>query len=131
MAMPMILVVDDTALAREAVSRLLEFEGFTTIRASNGKEAYATLYSQRPDLVLLDLMMPEMDGITFIRMVRGHPQWETIPVIVLTGLRDDNQLVARAKELGITDLMCKATFGFEDLLTRIRRAISAQNSSPN
>ena len=94
--MPVILVVDDTALARESVSRLLEFEGFQTVRASNGKEAYATLYSQRPDLVLLDLMMPEMDGITFIRMIRGHPQWETIPVIVLTGMQDDYHLIARA-----------------------------------
>src|ERR1700683_2833081 len=103
--MPVILVVDDVALAREAVARLLEFEGFQTVRASNGKEAYATLYSQKPDLVLLDLMMPEMDGITFIRRIRGHPQWETIPVIVLTGLQDDNHLIARAQELGIADLM--------------------------
>jgi len=129
--MSVILVVDDTALAREAVARLLEFEGFQTVRASNGKEAYATLYSQKPDLVLLDLMMPEMDGITFIRMIRGHPQWETIPVIVLTGLQDDNHLIARAVELGVADLMCKARFGFEDLLARIRKAIAARNPSPN
>ena len=129
--MSVILVVDDTALAREAVSRLLEFEGFQTISASSGKEAYATLYSQRPDLVLLDLMMPEMDGITFIRMLRGHPQWETIPVIVLTGLRDDNQLVSRALELGVTDLVCKATFGVQDLLARIRKAIAARTPSHN
>jgi CheY-like chemotaxis protein len=129
--MPVILVVDDAALARESVSRLLEFEGFQTVKASNGKEAYATLYSQRPDLVLLDLMMPEMDGITFMRMIRGHPQWETIPVIVLTGMQDDYHLVARARELGVADLIPKATFGFQDLLHRIRRAIGARTPSPN
>jgi CheY-like chemotaxis protein len=129
--MSLILVVDDAALARETVSRLLEFEGFQTIRASNGKEAYATLYSQKPDLVLLDLMMPEMDGITFIRMIRGHPQWETIPVIVLTGMRDDNQLIDRARELGVADLVPKATFGFQDLLDRIRRAIAVRTPSHN
>jgi CheY-like chemotaxis protein len=129
--MPVILVVDDAALARESVSRLLEFEGFQTVKASNGKEAYATLYSQRPDLVLLDLMMPEMDGITFMRMIRGHPQWETIPVIVLTGMQDDYHLVARARELGVADLIPKATFGFQDLLDRIRRAIGARTPSPN
>ena len=77
--------------------KLLEFEGFQTVRASNGKEAYATLYSQKPDLVLLDLMMPEMDGITFLRMIRCHPRWETIPIIVLTGLHDENKLVKRAR----------------------------------
>jgi len=129
--MPVILVVDDTALARESVAKLLEFEGFQTIRAANGKEAYATLYSQKPDLVLLDLMMPEMDGITFLRMLRGHPRWETIPIIVLTGLHDENKLVARARELGVFDLVPKATFGFEDLLARVRKAIAGQNPSPN
>src|ERR1700676_1175742 len=105
MMSPIILVIDDTALARETVSRLLEYEGFKTIRACNGKEAYATLYAQKPDLVLLDLMMPEMDGITFLGMVRRHPQWEEIPVIVLTGVTDDNRLIDRARELGIMDLI--------------------------
>ena|SRR5579872_2215075 len=129
--MAVILVVDDTALARDAVARLLEFEGFQTVRACNGKEAYATLYSRRPDLVLLDLMMPEMDGITFLGMVRRHPQWETIPVIVLTGVTDDNRLIDRARELGIMDLIPKASFGFEDLLARIRKAIASRATSPN
>jgi CheY-like chemotaxis protein len=129
--MSMILVVDDTTLAREAVSRLLEFEGYQTTRASNGKDAYATLYSQKPDLVLLDLMMPEMDGITFIRMIRQNPHWETIPIIVLTGLHDDNHLIARARELGVADLIPKATFGFQDLLVRIRKVIAGRMTSPN
>jgi CheY-like chemotaxis protein len=128
--MSVILVVDDMALAREAVAKLLQYEGFKTICAANGKEAYATLYAQTPDLVLLDLMMPEMDGIKFLRMVRRNPQWENLPIIVLTGIRDDHKLVARAKALRIDDLIPKATFGFEDLLIRIRRAIG-RVASPN
>jgi two-component system phosphate regulon response regulator PhoB len=119
-------VIDDTALARDSVAKLLEYEGYTTMRAANGKEAYATLYSQTPDLILLDLMMPEMDGITFLRMVRQSPRWENLPVIVLTGMRDDNQLVARARELHIDDLVPKATFGVEDLLARVRKVITAR-----
>jgi CheY-like chemotaxis protein len=129
--MPVILVVDDTALARESVAKLLEYEGFKTIRAANGKQAYATLYIQKPDLVLLDLMMPEMDGITFLRMIRRNPRWEHIPVIVLTGLRDHNQLVERARELNVSDMVSKATFGFEDLLRRIRKAIAMPVTAPN
>ncbi len=120
---PIVLVIDDTTLARESVSKLLEYEGFTAIRACNGKEAYATLYDQTPDVVLLDLMMPEMDGITFLRMIRRSPQWEHLPVIVLTGVTDDDKLIARAKELHIDDLVPKATFGFEDLLARVKKAI--------
>jgi two-component system phosphate regulon response regulator PhoB len=129
--MPVILVIDDTALARESVAKLLEYEGFQTVRAANGKEGYATLYSQTPDLVLLDLMMPEMDGITFLRMLRHSPQWEHLPVIVLTGVNDDDRLIARAKELRIDDLVPKATFGFEDLLARVKKAISDKTVKVN
>jgi CheY-like chemotaxis protein len=129
--MPLILVVDDMALAREAVARLLRYEGFQTVSASNGKDAYATLYSQTPDLIVLDLMMPEMDGITFLRMIRRHPQWERIPILVLTGLEDDNKLVSRARELGVSDLIPKASFGFDDLLGRIRKTIGVKTPASN
>jgi CheY-like chemotaxis protein len=129
--MSLILVVDDTALERETVARLLEIEGFQTIGASNGKEAYATLYSRKPDLVLLDLMMPEMDGIQLLGMIRRHPQWEQIPIIVLTGLSDSNKLVARARELGVEDIVSKAKFGFQDLMIRIRKALADRRPSSN
>ncbi len=69
--MSTILVVDDTALAREAVSKLLEYEGFTVLRAGHGRDAWAMLYDHTPDLVLLDLMMPEMDGVTLLRAIRN------------------------------------------------------------
>jgi CheY-like chemotaxis protein len=129
--MSLILVVDDAALERETVARLLELEGFQTIGVSSGKEAYATLYSRKPDLVLVDLMMPEMDGIQLVRMIRRHPQWEGIPVIVLTGPSDSNKLIARARELGVDDIVSKATFGFQDLMIRIRKALADRRPSSN
>jgi CheY-like chemotaxis protein len=129
--MHVVLVVDDAARARESVAEFLEHEGFKTILAASGKEAYATLYSQTPDIVLLDLMMPEMDGITFLQTIRHHPQWEHIPVIVLTELQDEHKLVARARLLHIDDLLPKANFGLEDLLMRIRRAIAVRVPSHN
>ncbi len=129
--MPVVLVVDDAARARESVAQFLEHEGFKTIRAASGKEAFATLYSQTPDLVLLNLMLPEMDGITFLQMIRHHPQWEDIPVIVLTELKDEHKLIARARQLRVNDLVPKANFGLEDLLMRIRRAIALRVPSRN
>ncbi len=129
--MHVVLVVDDAARARESVSEFLEHEGFKTIRAASGKEAYATLYSQTPDIVLLDLMMPEMDGITFLQMIRHHPQWEHIPVIVLTELQDEHKLIPRARQLHVEDLVPKANFGMEDLLIRIRRAIGLREPAAN
>ena len=120
-----ILVIDDTALARESVSKLLEYEGFRALRARNGKEGWAMMYHDTPDLILLDLMMPEMDGITFLKMLRRSPLWKDMPVIVLTGVNDDDKLITRAWELKVNDLIPKASFGFEDLLDRVRRHLPA------
>jgi CheY-like chemotaxis protein len=121
--MPTILVVDDTALAREAVSKLLEYEGFNVLRAEHGRDAWAMMYEHTPDLVLLDLMMPEMDGVTLLRMIRRSERWHSLPVIVLTGVSDEQRLVQRARELKIQDLVPKATFGFDDLLTRVKQHV--------
>ena len=121
--MPTVLVVDDTRLDRESVARLLEYEGFKTIRAGNGKDGWAIMYDHTPDLVLLDLQMPQMDGVTFLRMVRRSDRWRDLPVIVLTGMGDDNQLVARAKALGIQELLPKASFGVDELMAQVRKHV--------
>ena len=123
--MSTILVVDDTALAREAVSKLLEYEAFTVLRAQHGGDAWAMMYDHTPDLVLLDLMMPEMDGLTLLRMIRRSERWEQLPVVVLTGATDDQKLIQRARELKIQDLIPKASFGFDDLLKRVKQHLPA------
>ena len=92
--MPTILVVDDTALAREAVAKLLEYEGFTVLRAEHGRDAWAMMYEYTPDLVLLDLMMPEMDG-------RNLAQWMTgaypgIKILFMSGFSEESEKVAAA-----------------------------------
>jgi DNA-binding response OmpR family regulator len=129
--MSTILVVDDTALAREAVSKLLEYEGFKVLRAVHGRDAWAMMYDNTPDLILLDLMMPEMDGITLLRMIRRSDRWENLPVVVLTGATDDQKLIQRARELKIQDLVPKASFGFDDLLARIKSHLAPAKIAPS
>ena len=119
--MSTILVVDDATLCREAVSTLLEYEGFTVVRACHGRDAWALMYDHTPDLVLLDLMMPDMDGVTLLRMIRRSERWHDLPVIVLTGVDDDHTLIDRARELKIQDLVPKASFDFNDLLACMKR----------
>src|SRR5688572_31169141 len=128
--MSTILVIDDTTLARESVSKLLEYEGFRAMRAKNGREGWAMMYNDTPDLILLDLMMPGMDGITFLRMLRRSPLWKDLPVIVLTGASDDQKLVSRAWELGIRQLVPKASFGFDELLEQIRKNLRPASEQP-
>ncbi len=113
--MSTILVVDDTALAREAVAKLLEYEGFSVLRAEHGRDAWAMMYDH----------MPEMDGITLLRMIRRSERWGSLPVVVLTGATDDQKLVQRARELKIQDLVPKASFGFDDLLKRLKAHLPA------
>jgi DNA-binding response OmpR family regulator len=127
--MSTILVIDDTALARESVSQVLEYDGFRAIKARNGKEAWAMMYHDRPDLVLLDLMMPEMDGVTFLSMLRRSALWHDTPVVVLTGADDREHLITRAWELGVSDLLPKATFGVQDLLGRIKQHLASAEAA--
>jgi CheY-like chemotaxis protein len=76
--------VDDDPEARERLDSLLQKEGWKTTQAENGKLALDRMVSEPPDLILLDLMMPEMDGFAFLREMRTHAQWRNIPVVVLT-----------------------------------------------
>ncbi|HZN69822.1 MAG TPA: response regulator [Tepidisphaeraceae bacterium] len=119
--MSKILVVDDFALARESVAKLLEYEGFTALRAKDGREGLAMVNNAAPDLVLLDLVMPGMDGVGLLKALRRDPQWKDLPVIVLTGATDDEKLISRAWELKVQDLIPKASFGFDDLLARVKQ----------
>ncbi|TLY71825.1 MAG: response regulator [Gammaproteobacteria bacterium] len=79
-----VLLVDDDEIMRESVRRVLEQEQWEVIGASNGRFALEQLAESFPDVILLDLMMPEMDGFEFLLAIRQHPEWRDIPVLVLT-----------------------------------------------
>jgi CheY-like chemotaxis protein len=78
------LIAEDDPAMREMLRRALEKEEWTVAEASNGREALACVARQQPSLILLDLMMPEMDGFEFLTQLRQHPQWQSIPVVVIT-----------------------------------------------
>jgi PAS domain S-box-containing protein len=79
-----ILVVEDNSGNRDMICRQLTKAGWPVLEAQNGLQALEVLQSQQPGVILLDLMMPEMDGFEFIRQLRQQPQWRSLPVIVLT-----------------------------------------------
>jgi CheY-like chemotaxis protein len=91
---PSILVVDDDAATRGVVTDMLAVHGYDVIAAANGQEALSWLDAIRPDAILLDLVMPVMDGFEFLRVHFQHPQRRAIPVIVLSGVsRNDHRWV--------------------------------------
>src|SRR3954464_9064301 len=99
-----ILVVDDTQSAREPLARLLRLAGYETACAADGAEAMTEMERHTPDLVLLDLMMPRVDGLSFLTQIRKDPRFDRVPVILVTAADTADQL-ARARKLGIQDCL--------------------------
>ena len=118
--MSTVLVVDDEPGTRRSLVRLLAGEGFETAEAGDGVEAMKALEVKTPDVILLDLMMPGMDGLEVLEALQRHPQWKALPVVVLTGL-SDTQTVNRAHQLGAKAYLVKAAFSVADVLDQVKR----------
>ncbi len=120
--MARILVVDDQAIFCELFACALARAGHETTIALGGREALRVLQQGQSDLVLLDLNMPSMDGITTLKAIRSNPIARNIPVILLTGVSDRTNVVAAAK-LGISSYVLKASCCVKDAISRIQEAL--------
>lgn len=116
--MTRILIVDDDQDIARILRFRLEKKGFDCVLASNGLEALERLDTHHPDLVLLDVMMPKMDGFTACREIRARNAWARIPVIMLTAKGDTSDKVTGFSE-GADDYVVKP-FEFDELLARIQ-----------
>ena len=120
-----ILVVDDDPDILEALSDILLAEGFAVRRARNGQEALARLTPAPPDLILLDLMMPVMDGFEFSQQMRKRPEWANVPIVVLSA---DRNVSSKAREIGAVSHLAKP-FELKELLNLVRRSVTAGGGS--
>jgi two-component system KDP operon response regulator KdpE len=112
------LVVDDEPQIRRALALNLGARGYHVLEASSGEAALTTIASEHPDIALLDLGLPGIDGLTVLEAVRG---WSTVPIIVLT-VRDDERSKVAALEAGADDYVTKP-FGMAELVARIRAVL--------
>lgn len=83
------LVVDDEPDARDFMSQILEDNGFKTYSAGNGKEAFEKVKEQKPDVIFLDLMMPEQSGMSFFHNIKKNENYKDIPVIIVSGASEE------------------------------------------
>ena len=116
--MKTILVVDDKASVRTLVRDYLTEEGFRVVNAANGREALFAARQEKPDLILLDIMMPEMDGY---ELVRAYRKEKDTPIILLTAKLEETDKVL-GLELGADDYVTKP-FGMRELVARIRAVL--------
>jgi two-component system, chemotaxis family, chemotaxis protein CheY len=122
----LVLVVDDDPDILEALSEILEAEGFEVRRAKNGLEALERLGPTAPDLVLLDLMMPVMDGWEFAQKMRQKDEYGRVPIIVLSA---DRNVGNKAKEIGAVGHLAKP-FELNDLLDMVRSYLPQHGAAP-
>ena len=122
-----ILVVDDVPDTLNLLTTWLETQGYDTLRASNGNQAIQQAVEHLPDLILLDVMMPQMDGIETCRQLKTRPQTATIPVILVTA-KDPSDARAEGMIAGATDYITKPV-NLHDLIIRVDAALAKQRES--
>ena len=115
---PIILVVDDDSASGDIVARLLTREGYTTRVATSGVECLRIIRTERIDLLLLDVMMPGMDGLQVCAALHADAEHSGIPIILLTA-KDDNTTRAEGMHLGVTEFLTKP-INRAELLARVR-----------
>jgi len=118
-----VLVVDDDAGLRQLLRRMLEPEGYAIAEAENGRVALERLRDVSPSVILLDLMMPEMDGFEFVAELRRHEAWRAIPVVVITARdlsRDDHERLNGY----VQKILQKGEHGRDQLLSEVRELVA-------
>lgn len=118
-----VLIVDDEAVNRQLMSRSLEKEGWTVIEAENGRVALDKMAESQPQLILLDLMMPVMDGFTFIEELHKHSSWHSIPIVVLTSKEITPEDCQKLNGY-VENVIQKGASSFDDLLEQVRNLMS-------
>ncbi len=125
MTRPLVLVVDDDPDILEAICDILEAEGYDVARARHGEEALTRVEARRPALILLDLMMPVMDGVAFAQALRLRPTVSDVPIVVISA--DGNP--QRAAAVGATGYLAKP-FDIEALLAQVAGIARAGAAAP-
>lgn len=118
-----ILLVEDDVFMLEILSEKLSKSGFDVNIAKDGEECIKVLESLKPDIILLDILMPKMDGIEVLRKVKVSPELSSIPVLVLSNLGQKEE-VDRALGLGAKDYIVKSNFTTKEIVEKIKKVLS-------
>src|SRR5260370_12304365 len=125
--MPRVLVVDDSLSVRKMVERALEVKGFELLAAASGTEAMERLDSAMPDLVVCDVVMPDVDGYRICEFVRAHPKLSETPVLLISGIVN-NAVLERAAQVRSSYVLRKP-FTADDLARKVEDLLQARSRS--
>ena len=117
-----ILLAEDDRFLRKSAGAMLHRQGFIVMAAEDGEEALRLARTESPDLILLDVIMPKMQGFDVLRALKSDPHTSPIPVIILSNLGQESDSVA-AREMGALDYWVKSSLALEELAMRVGQAI--------
>ncbi|MEK7575701.1 MAG: response regulator [Patescibacteria group bacterium] len=118
-----ILIIEDDAFFRMVISKEFELKGFNIIGAANSIEAFKFLDNTIPDLILLDILLPGMNGYDILEKIKADKKTSGIPVVMLSNLGQKDE-IEKAKNLGAEDFMIKVNFVPEEIVQRVREILN-------
>jgi len=118
-----ILLAEDDRFLRKSAGAMLRRQGFIVMATEDGEDALRLARTESPDLILLDVIMPKMQGFDVLRALKSDPHTSPIPVIILSNLGQESDSVA-AREMGALDYWVKSDLALEELALRVGQAIS-------
>jgi DNA-binding response OmpR family regulator len=121
--MPKILIIEDDAVLQKALAEYLTSEKFEVKKALDGDEGIAMALSEKPDLILLDIVLPKKDGFEVLQAIKADEKTSSIPVVLLTNL-DSIANVEKALEMGATTYLVKADYKLEEVTAKIKEILN-------
>jgi DNA-binding response OmpR family regulator len=118
-----VLLVEDDSMIVRMYEKKLKLEGFDILSVFNGEEGLAALKNYHPDIILLDIMMPRLNGLDTLKILKANPVLKSIPVIILTNLGDRPEDMEKCKEMGAADYLVKANLSLNDLSDKIKNIL--------
>jgi DNA-binding response OmpR family regulator len=118
-----ILLVEDELFMVKALRRKLESEGFKVLTAKTGREGLEVAFGQHPDFILLDLIIPEMDGMAVLTKLREDEWGRDVPVVILTNLYSPEK-VKEGNKLGVKDFLIKTDCSINDITKKIKESLN-------
>lgn len=122
-----ILLVEDDAFVSDIYQTKISSEGFNVILAENGLEAIKKLEKNIPDLILLDIIMPYMDGMETLRKIKSEEKWKKIPIILLTNL-SEKERIEEALGIGAEDFLIKSHFTPSEVISKVNMVLKNKNN---
>lgn len=119
---PKVLIIEDDQRINKVYMAKLSVEGITVVTALDGEEGLRKIYSEKPDLVLLDLMLPRKSGFDILKEIKADPKVKDIPVLILSNLAQEKE-VEQGLALGAEDYLVKTDYSIQQVMEKIKKAL--------